>query len=51
MRTDKELAEAVVNDPTIAEKHKALEREKLKVCESCPDKNECWSCGFVNWYE
>ena len=50
MQTDKELAESVVADPTIPEKYKKEERKKLEICAECPEKNECWSCGFRRWW-
>ena len=45
MKTDKELIEAVLADPTIEERFKTAEREKIKVCNACPNKAECWNCG------
>lgn len=51
MRTDKELAEAVVNDPFIAERFKVDERKKLEVCSRCPESKKCWSCGFREWWK
>ena len=48
--TDKELAEDVVNDITIDEKFKVAERKKLELCEDCPSKTRCWSCGWHKWW-
>ena len=51
MRTERELIESVIDDPGIDEKFKAPEREKIKICHQCPDKDECWGCGVWKWWE
>jgi len=45
MRTLKEQIESVINDPSIQETFKIKERKKLEICQECPLKNECFSCG------
>jgi len=50
MKTDKELAQAVVDDPTVSEHHKEAERKKLAICSECPSTNLCWSCGHHKWF-
>lgn len=43
--TQKDLIESVLNDESIDERFKKVEREKIKICNQCPDKNKCWNCG------
>jgi MoaA/NifB/PqqE/SkfB family radical SAM enzyme len=51
MRTERELIQSVIDDLGIAEKFKVQEREKIKICNQCPDKDECWGCGVWKWWE
>ena len=51
MKTDKELIISVVNDPTIEQRFKYRELDKLEICKACPNTQNCWSCGCREWWK
>jgi len=50
MKSEIELRQSVLDDNTIDECFKTEERERMKICDQCPDKEKCWSCGCHEWW-
>ena len=54
MRTEYELIMDAIrwgeNNPNASQAEVAKEKKKLEICNRCPKKKECFSCGVHEWW-
>jgi hypothetical protein len=54
MKTEYELIVSAIkwgkNRPGISQTAIAEEEKKLAVCNRCPEREQCWSCGVREWW-